>query len=170
MKSAVYLLMFLLIIPFQGALFNLVSIGGVKPDLSFALLYIIGLLTGPVEASLIGMSAGLLLDVASASFFGLMGFTRGLLALSASLLGRQVLDITSPSNGIFLAAFSLVEGLCLAFFLELCYGSMPFFALLFGHLLPQALYTAVLGVILLRFVGDKKLLSLLVRHRVQKEL
>jgi rod shape-determining protein MreD len=170
MKPHVYFLILLLIIPVQAGLLDLLSLGGIKPDLALALIYIIGLLTGPMEAALAGMAIGLIQDIGSASFIGLSALTRGLIGLSAGQLGRQVLDLTSPSNSVFLAAFSMLEGICIAVGLQLSYGSVPFFTLIMERVLPQALYTGVLGVVLLKLLGGKDVLPALIRRDVQKEL
>ncbi len=170
MKPLVYFTILLLIIPVQAGLFEPLSLGGIKPDLALALLYIIGLLTGPREAALAGMAIGLVQDIGTASFIGFSGLTRGLIGLSAGLLGRRVLDLTSPSNSIFLAAFSLLEGISIALLLQMFYGSVPFFSLIAGRILPQALYTGVLGAVLLRLIGSKNVLSALMRRTVQREL
>jgi rod shape-determining protein MreD len=163
MKPLVYFTILLLIIPVQAALLEPLSLGGVKPDLALALLYIIGLLTGPREAALAGMAIGLVQDIGSASFIGFSGLTRGLIGLSAGLLGRRVLDITSPSNSIFLAVVT-------AILLQMFYGSVPFFSLMAGRLMPQALYTGVLGALLLRLLGNKSVMTALIRRTVQREL
>ncbi len=42
------------------------------------------------------------------------------------------------------------KGSVIAFFLQMFYGSVPFFSLLAGRILPQALYTGVLGAVLLK--------------------
>jgi cell shape-determining protein MreD len=169
MKVSAYFTLFLLIIPFQAGLINPLSIAGIKPDLALALLYIIGLLIGPLEAVLVGISMGLLVDSGSASLIGLMGFTRGFVGLFASLLGRKVLNISSPSNGIFLASFSLVEGISIALFLQFLYGDLSFFSLVAGRVIPQAIYTGVLGVVLLRFIANRNILTFLTRRTVQRE-
>ncbi len=169
MKAGVYCIILLLIIPFQSSLFNPLSIAGIKPDLAFSLLYIIGLLTGPVEATLIGVATGLLLDIGSASFIGVIGLSRGLVGLFAGLLGKKVLDISSPSNGIFLTAFSLLEGFGFLFYLQIVYADLPFFNLVLERILPQAIYTGILGIVLLRFMTEKKILTVLMRRTVQKE-
>jgi rod shape-determining protein MreD len=169
MKPLAYFTILLLIIPVQASLLSPLSIGGIKPDLALALLYIIGLLTGPVEAALAGIAIGLVQDFGSASFIGFSGLTRGLIGFSTGLLGRRVLDLTSRSNSIFLTAFSLLEGIFIAFFLQMFYGSVPFVSLMAGRVLPQALYTGVLGAVLLRFVAKKDVMSVLVRRDVQKE-
>jgi len=84
MKGPVYLAILLLIIPVQAALFSHLSLGGIKPDLPLALIYVIGLLTGPTEASLAGMAMGLVQDIGSASPLGMNGLTRGLIGLGAT--------------------------------------------------------------------------------------
>jgi hypothetical protein len=169
MKAGVYFILLLLLIPIQASLLNPLSISGIKPDLALALLYIIGLLIGPLEAALIGMGTGLLLDIGSASFIGLTAFTRGLAGLSASLLGSKVLDISSPSNGIFLGGFCLVEGICLSLYLQLSYGDLSFFHLLVSRIIPQALYTGVFGVVLLWLLTGMGILPSLQRRTAQKE-
>jgi rod shape-determining protein MreD len=170
MKSFVYFTILFLIIPVQASLLAPLSLGGIKPDLALALLYIIGLLTGPTEAALAGMAIGLVQDIGSASFIGFSGLAKGLIGFSAGLLGRGVLDLTSRSNSIFLAAFSLLEGIVIAFFLQMFYGSVPFLSLMISRILPQALYTGVLGAVLLKLIVRKDVLSVLVRRDIQKEL
>jgi rod shape-determining protein MreD len=170
MKSHVYLIVLLLLIPFQASLLNPLSLGGIKPDLALALLYIVGLLTGPAEATIAGIGVGLLQDIGSASLIGQMGLTRGLVGLAAGLLGKQVLDISSPTNSLFLALFSLLEGICITLFMQVYYGSVPFFSILTSRLLPQAIYTGILGVVLLQLMNRKDVIATLRREAVQKEL
>ena len=170
MKPRIYLIILLLIIPIQASLFSPLSLAGIKPDLALAVIYIIGLLTGPGEAALAGIGIGLVQDIGSASFIGLNGFTRGLIGLFAGLFGQRVLDISSPSNFILLAAFSLAEGLFVALFMQAFYGYVPIFSMFFASMLPQALYTGVLGILLLRFISNRNVLSTLRRHAFQKEL
>jgi len=170
MKPHIYLIILLLIIPVQASLFGPLALAGIKPDLALVVIYIIGLLTGPGEAALAGIGIGLVQDIGSASFIGLNGFTRGLIGLFAGLFGKRVLDISSPSNLILLVAFSLAEGLFIALFMQVFYGSVPIFSMFFTSMLPQALYTGVLGILLLRFISKRNVLSALRRHALQKEL
>lgn len=170
MKPLVYIAILLLIVPVQASLFAPVSLGGIKPDLPLALLYIIGLLTGPAEAALAGMAIGLVQDIGSMSFIGFSGLTRGLIGFSAGLLGRSVLDLTSPSNSLFLGVFSLLEGIVILSFLQIFSGSVPVFSLLAGSIVPRALYTGLLGAVLLRMIIRKDVLAVLVRRDILKEL
>jgi rod shape-determining protein MreD len=170
MKPWVYLAALLLLVPFQASLLEPLSIRGIKPDLALALLYIIGLLSGPVEGALAGMGIGLIQDIGSASLLGFTGFSRGLVGLVAGLLGRRVLDIENPSIVLFLVASSLVEGIFIALFLQTTYGAVPFFSMVGVRLIPQAFYTGLLGLVLLQLIRKKNILTAIRRRDLQKEL
>jgi rod shape-determining protein MreD len=170
MKPRVYVLIFLFIIPFQASLLAPASLAGITPDLALAVVYIIGLITGPREAVFAGIAVGLLQDLNSANFLGFTALTRGLVGLAAGLLGKRVLDIGSLSNIIALAVLSLGEGIVIALFMQIVYEDVPFFRLLFSRLLLQALYTGLLGTFLLRLISRRGFLEMLTRRSLQKEL
>jgi rod shape-determining protein MreD len=169
MKPRVYLGILLLIIPFQASLLNPLSLAGIKPDLALVVVFIIGLLTGPAEAALAGMGIGLVQDIGSASLLGFSGLTRGLVGLAAGQLGIKVLDIGSPTIVLFLAAISLAEGVLISLFLQVTYGALPFFSMIAGRLLPQALVSGILGLVILQLINRKNVLAMLIRRNVQKE-
>ncbi len=170
MTPRVSLIVLLLLIPLQASFFAPLARGGITPDLGLAVLYCIGLLTGPVEAGYAGIAIGLLQDIGSASLLGFTGLTRGIVGLAAGFLGRRVLDIQSPSNVIFLIVFSLAEGLLAAAFLDITYGTVPLAGLFFGRMVPRALTTALAGYGILRFVTRKPVLAWVRRRALQKEL
>jgi len=170
MKPRVYLIVFLLLIPLQASMFAPLSLGGVTPDLGLAVLYCIGLLTGPVESALAGVAIGLTQDLGSASLIGFSGLTRGIVGLGAGFLGRRVLDIQSPSNIFLLAAFCLAESVLSALFLEITYGTVPLVGLFFGRMVPRAVTTALVGYALLRLLTDKNVLAWMRRRELKKEL
>jgi len=169
MKPRYYGILFLLLMPFQSHLFDPISIAGIKPDLALALVFIIGLLTGPLEAALAGVGIGLLQDVASVSLLGLSGLSRGVIGLVTGLLGTKVLNVSSPAVALVLAGFSLLEGLLFAFYWQLTSGDTPILQLLFTRFLPQAVYTGILGYVLLRFMGRRDVIPHLKRHDIQKD-
>ena len=169
MKPRVYLIIFLLVIPVQASLVAPLSIAGIRPDLPLAVLFIIGLLTGPAEATLAGIGIGLVQDIGSAGLIGFSGFTRGLAGLAAGFLGTRVLDIGNPAIVLFLAVVSLAEGIMISIFLQTTYGDVPFFSMLAGRLLPQALYTSLLGLLALRLISRKNVRETLKRRDHQKE-
>jgi rod shape-determining protein MreD len=170
MKPRVYVVLLLLVVPFQASVLNVLSLGGIKPDLALTALFVIGLLTSPMEAALAGIGIGLVQDISSASLLGFSGLTRGLAGLAAGLLGSRVLDISSPATFLFLAALSLAEGILISLFLQVTYGAVPFFSMLAGRLLPQALYTGVLGLVVLRLISGKNVVPMLKRRDIQTEL
>jgi rod shape-determining protein MreD len=170
MKPRVYLIILLLLIPLQASLFGPLSLGGITPDLGLAVLYCIGLLTGPVETAFAGIAIGLIQDVGSASLLGFSGLTRGIVGLAVGFLGRRILDIQSPSNVVFLVVFSLAEALLAAVFLDITYGTVPLAGLFFGRMVPRALTTALVGYGLLRLVTNRQALAWVRRRELQKEL
>lgn len=169
MKLWVYLVVLLLILPVQAGLLNPLSIGGIKPDIALAVVFIIGLITGPVEGAFAGMGIGLLQDIGSASLLGLTGLSRGMVGLLSGLLGRRVLDIDNPMIVLFLVALSMAEGLFIALFLQTTYGAVPFLSLVAGRIVPQALYTGLCGLLLLHLVKKKNVLTALTRRELRKE-
>ena len=169
MKPRVYLMLFLLAVPVQASLLNPLSLFGIRPDIILVLLYIIGLLTGPAEGALAGMALGLMQDISSAAPLGFVGVTRGLIGLCAGMLGRQVLDIASPANIMFLSAFCLLEGIVVSIFMQVFYGSGPYVSLFFTSTLPRAVYTGLFGTLVLQFIKDKNIASMLLRRSLQKE-
>jgi rod shape-determining protein MreD len=169
MKLWVYLVVLLLILPVQAGLLNPLSIGGIKPDIALAVVFIIGLITGPVEGAFAGMGIGLLQDIGSASLLGLTGLSRGMVGLLSGLLGRRVLDIDNPMIVLFLVALSIAEGLFIALFLQTTYGAVPFLSLVAGRIVPQALYTGLCGLLLLHLIKKKNVLTALTRRELRKE-
>jgi len=169
MKPLVYLAVLPLIIPLQASLLAPLSLGGIKPDLALALTFIIGLIAGPVEGAFAGIAIGLIQDIGSASLLGFTGLSQGIIGLLTGLLGRKVLDIESPTLVLFLVVFSLAEGVYISLFLQITSGAVPFFSVV-GRIVPQALYTGLLGFLMLHLVTKKKVLTVLTRRDVQKEL
>ncbi|MDA8099781.1 MAG: rod shape-determining protein MreD [Nitrospiraceae bacterium] len=170
MKPRAYVVIFLLLLPLQAAVLSPLARIGIRPDLALALAYLIGLLTGPVEGAIAGMGIGLLQDIGSASLIGFSGITHGAVGYLAGFLGQRVLDIQSPSNVIFLALFCLAQSLLAALFLDLTYGSFPLFRQFFIRMVPQALFTAIAGHLILRYATRRTVLPLIRRRELQKEM
>lgn len=170
MKPLVYLVVLLLIIPLQASLLAPLSFGGIMPDLALALIFIIGLVAGPVEGAYAGIVIGLIQDIGSASLLGFTSLSRGIIGLLAGLLGRRVLDIKNPTIVLFLVVFSAAEGIYISFFLQTTSGAIPFFNLIAGRIIPQAFYTGLLGLLMLHLVIKKKIFNIIKRRDIQKEL
>jgi len=169
MKFWIYFVVLLLIIPLQASLLSPLSFGGIRPDLALTILFVIGLVTGPVEGAFAGMAIGLIQDIGSASLLGFTSLSRGMIGLLAGLLGRRVLDIDNPAIVLFLVVFSMAEGIYISLFLQTTSGAVPFLGLIAGRIIPQALYTGLFGLLLLHLIKEKKVLTVLKRRDIQKE-
>ena len=169
MRFPVYLVILLFLLPVQEGLLAPLAEIGIRPDLGLALIYAIGLLTGPGEAALAGVAIGLLQDVGSASLLGSLGLTRGLVGLGSGVLGQRVLDVRSSSNSVVLFAFSLAESLATAVFLEATRGGVPLGGLFVRQMLPRAFFTAVIGYAILGLATRRGVPALIRRHELQKE-
>ena len=169
MRPPVYLAILLLLLPVQAGLLAPLDRLGIRPDLGLAIVYTIGLLTGPGEAALAGVAFGLLQDVGTASLLGFSGLTRGLVGITAGVLGQRVLDVRSSSNSLFLFAFSIAESLLAALFLEAAWGDVPLGSLLVRQMLPRAFFTALAGYVILRLATRRNVPGLIMRHELQKE-
>ncbi len=169
MKPVAYALIFLLLLPIQASLLAPLARIGLAPDLGMAVLFVIGLLTTPVEAAFAGVAIGLLQDAGSASLFGLSGLTLGIVGLVTGLLGQRMLDIQSSSNVVFLAAFSLTGSLLTVLFLDVLYGGFPVLGPFFVRMVPRAAATALAGLFILRFATRRSVLPMIRRRELQKE-
>ena len=63
----------------------------------------------------------------------------------------------------------MAEGLFIALFLQTTYGAVPFFSLVAGRIVPQALYTGLCGLLLLHLAKKKNVLTALKRRELRKE-
>ncbi len=169
MKPAAYIGILLLLLPLQASLLAPLSRIGLAPDLGMAVLFVIGLLTTPVEAAFAGIAIGLLQDAGSASLLGLSGLTLGIVGLVTGLLGQRMLDIQSSSNVVFLAVFSLTGSLLTVLFLDVLYGGFPVLGPFFVRMVPRAAATAFTGLLILRFSTRRSVLPMIRRRELQKE-
>jgi rod shape-determining protein MreD len=169
MRPSVYAVIALLLLPLQASLLAPLSRIGLAPDLGMAVLYTIGLLTTPLEATFAGIAIGLLQDLGSASLLGLSGLTLGIVGFLTGLLGQRVLDIKSPSSVVFLALFSLSGSLLTVLFLDLIYGGFPVLGPFFVRMVPRAAATTLAGYLIFRFATRRSVLPLIRRRELQKE-
>lgn len=168
MKPRVYLWIALLLLPIQATLMEIVSVQGVKPDIGLVVVFLIGMLTSPLEGALAGIGIGLMQDIGSAGIVGLGAMLRGGVGLASGILGSKVFDLWNPAVVIFLCLFSIVEGISIAFFLNIIYGPAPLWQLI-AELVPRALYTTLAGYFMLRIVSRRSVLQAIRRRWIEKD-
>jgi len=111
MKFLFYLILVLLLVPFQTTLLPHLSVWNIKPDLGLVAAALIGLFAGELEGFLVGLTIGWILSLFSAGELWLSLLTNGGVGLLTGFLGRQVSQVTSFSLGGVLLLVSLVSGL-----------------------------------------------------------
>jgi rod shape-determining protein MreD len=168
MRSFVYMIVCLLLIPMQANFAT--PLGRFAPDLGMAVLSVIGLLTGPLEAAFAGVAIGLLQDAGSASLLGLSALTMGTVGLLAGLLGRRMLDVRSSSTVVFFGLFSLGGSLLSVLLLDLIYGGFAILGPFFFAMLPRAVVTAAIAYFLLQVATQRTVLTRILRRKLQGEL
>ncbi|MBI1820298.1 MAG: hypothetical protein HY036_10595 [Nitrospirae bacterium] len=163
MKVWIYALILMITIPLQGLMADYFSIGDIKPDLGFLVIYFTGLLFGNAFGALVGGIVGLISDGLSGGT-GLVQMESGiLLGLTAGMIRKTLLNLRLFFNSIVLFIFSLFHSFLIFTFLNLSLtGSSipyPWKAIFF----PKGVYDAFLGSflfwILMKFLKNKEFFS-----------
>jgi rod shape-determining protein MreD len=133
----------------QAALLGSVSGGGVRPDLFLLVLFFLSSRVSPEVATLQGFVLGLCQDALSGGPLGLRGFTFAFFGFLTAWLSHD-LATEKPVTQFWLlltgaAGAGVLTFVLLTFFFEV----LPLLPAL-GVIAPEALYTAVVGFLLLR--------------------
>ena len=133
----------------QAALLGPFSLGGIRPDLFLLLVFLLSPRVSPEAATIQGFLVGLCQDALSGGPLGLRAFTYSLIGCATAWLSHD-LHTEKPLAQFWLllagaAGAGVVTLTLLVFFL----GVSPLLPAL-GVVVPEALYTAVVGFLLLR--------------------
>ncbi len=132
--------------------FDVLSIGGVKPDLCFIAIVYFAYCFGSFYGEVVGFLSGLIHDAMSNSPLGLLAFPKVLLGFFVGTFGKSILkeNILTIFLMIFLA--SVLKGILT---LLLCYlFHKGFISAIISIILPEAFYNALLAPPLF-FLYDK---------------
>jgi rod shape-determining protein MreD len=133
----------------QTVLLPPASLGGVRPDLFVLLLLIASPRMQPEAATVQGFLVGLCQDALSGGPLGLRAFTYSLLAFVAAWLSRDLYtDKPFAQFWFLLAGCGAIGALCLAL-LSFFVTVPPLVPTFLWVLLPEALLTATLGLLIL---------------------
>jgi hypothetical protein len=143
-KSVIYLILVLLLVPLQTTLLPHLSVWNVKPDLGLVAAVLVGLFAGELEGLLVGLAIGWVLSLFSAGELWLSLLTNGGAGLLAGFLGRQVSQMTSLSLGLGLLLVSLVSGAFAALNFQHFDGSQTWW-MIESIVFPQACFDGVVG-------------------------
>lgn len=136
-----------------------IAIQGIKPDLGFIAICLIGFKRGEMAGFVMGVLIGILMDLFSGSMVGTNIVTKPIVGWVSGMAGRTILDRSVvPLTGI-LTGLSLASGLLVYLFLQVFRGGMDFLAVFRWIILPQTIYDACVGTILLSLFHTGRKLS-----------
>jgi len=154
MKTLLYAVLLVGLVPIQSVLMPHLSVWGVKPDLGLIVVCLIGLFGGELEGLLVGLALGWIMSLFSAEDLGFSMVSKGVVGYVAGLAGRQVSNLTPVVLVVGLLAISSITGLFTAFSLKLNEEQDLWWALR-AVVLPQACLNAAAGGVLYWLVWSR---------------
>jgi hypothetical protein len=144
MKTLMYFAVIVGLVPIQSVLLTHISLWGVKPDLGFVAVCLIGLFGGELDGLLVGFALGWAMSLFSAQELISGAVLKGAVGFIAGLAGRQVVYLTPVVLVIGLLVVSCLTGLVTPLALKLSPQQDVWWALR-TVVLPQACFDAVIG-------------------------
>ena len=147
MKIGVYAILIAALVPAQAVLLPHLSLWGVKPDLGFIFVCLVGLFEGELEGLLVGMAVGFVMNLFSAEELIVGIVTKAGVGYVAGIAGRQVVDLAPVLlvGGLFVASSAV--GFLTSFTLRTNEENLVLWGMK-SIILPQACYNAVIGGVL----------------------
>ncbi|MBX3237729.1 MAG: hypothetical protein KF814_16410 [Nitrospiraceae bacterium] len=144
MKFVLYVVLALVVVPFQTTLLHYVSILGVRPDLGLIAACLVGFLGGELDGLVLGLILGCSQDLLSAGDLWVNVVTKGGAGFLAGLAGRHMAHITPM---VLLVGLGVISCLSSAVFM---YSMKPTtleetWTVLRSTVLIQATFDALIG-------------------------
>jgi rod shape-determining protein MreD len=133
----------------QAALLAPISLGGIRPDLFLLLVFLFSPRVSPEAATLQGFAIGLCQDALSGGPLGLRAFTYSLIGCVTAWLSHDLHTEKPLAQFWLLLAGSAGAGVVTSALLIFFLGFSPLLSVL-GVVVCEALYTAVVGFLMLR--------------------
>ena len=144
MKGLIYFAVIVGLVPVQSVLLQHISFWGVKPDLGFVAVCLIGLLGGELVGLLVGLALGWAMSLFSAQELISGAIIKGAVGYIAGLAGRQVVYLSPVVLVLGLLVVSCVVGLVTPLVMKLSDQQGLWWAI-WTVVLPQACLDAVIG-------------------------
>ncbi len=144
MKGLIYFAVIVGLVPVQSVLLQHISLWGVKPDLGFVAVCLIGLLWGELDGLLVGLALGWAMSLFSAQDLISSAVLKGAVGFVAGVVGRQVVYLSPVVLVMGLLVVSCLAGLVTPFVLRLSVQQDWWWAV-WTVVLPQACLDAVIG-------------------------
>lgn len=144
MKALLYFAVIVGLVPIQSVLLPHITLWGVKPDLGFVAVCLVGLIAGELDGLLVGLALGWAMSLFSAQDLISGAVLKGAMGFVAGLAGRQVVYLSPIVLMVGLLAVSCLAGLVTSFVLKLSVQQDWWWAV-WTVVLPQACLDAVIG-------------------------
>ena len=144
MKGLIYFAVIVGLVPVQSVLLQHLSVWGVKPDLGFVAVCLVGLLGGELDGLLVGLTLGWAMSLFSAQELISGAIIKGAVGYIAGLAGRQVAYLSPVVLVVGLLVVSCVVGLVTPLVLKLSPQQDLWWAA-WTVIVPQACLDAVIG-------------------------
>ncbi len=149
-RSLKYVIILFLLVLFQSSNFinNIALFGKVVPDFVLTFLIYISLTSSFIAAESFGFFTGIILDILSNVLIGINGFTLTVISSLLNLFKTKL--FVDKSFSIFIIVFiTTIINRILFFLLTIVFShKISFYDIIIKITLPEALYTAVVAVIL----------------------
>ena len=154
MKVLLYFAVIVGVVPIQSVLLPHISLWGVKPDLGFVAVCLVGLIAGELDGLLVGLAIGWAMSLFSAQDLITDAVLKGAVGFVAGLAGRQVVYLSPLVFVAGLLVVSCLAGLITPFVLKLSVQQDWWWAV-WTIVLPQACLDAVLGGAIYWFMWNR---------------
>lgn len=144
MKALLYFAVIVGLVPIQSVLLPHITLWGVKPDLGFVAVCLVGLIAGELDGLLVGLALGWAMSLFSAQDLISGAVLKGAMGFVAGLAGRQVVYLSPIVLMVGLLAVSCLAGLVTSFVLKLSVQQDWWWAV-WTVVLPQTCLDAVIG-------------------------
>lgn len=144
MKGFIYVVIIVSLVPIQSVLLPHLTLWGVKPDLGFVAVCLIGLIAGELDGLLVGLALGWALSLFSAQDVISGAVLKGAVGFLAGLAGRQVVYLSPVVLVLGLLAISCLAGVITPFALKLNPQQDLWWAV-WTVVLPQSCLDAMIG-------------------------
>lgn len=132
----------------QSTLADTITVHEIKPDFVLIVLVLISFTDGRITGTVFGFSAGWLQDVYSPEFLGLNALCKTIVGFFVGYASGGVLETNVVAQGIVLFVAALFHDML--YFLIYSWGHMhDFLWYVVRYGLPTAVYTTVVGVVIL---------------------
>jgi len=133
----------------QTILLPPLSLGGIRPDLFLVLLFLVSRRLSPEAATGTGFLIGLCQDALSGAPLGLHAFSDSLLGFLTARLGHDIHTEKPLALFLILAGGTVTARAIALALLAFFFGPQPLLPILVRGIAPEALYTAMVGMVVL---------------------